>query len=292
MPASWSAKDERQYQAIRKSCVLRRGETGQTVADCERMAAATVNKQRRKEGRTLRGATVQEVPTGSKRSFELEYVEEDGSVLGRLQAAKVKRAGRTVWDIKGVFVQAAHRRKGIATKLYEAAAREACARRAPLASTDVRAGTTEAFWKKQLAKGRASILGKGRERPWYILDCPPPASLAALGREDGDLPRRFNRLVNMSPAEIRRWSKDPRNKLASYDETRARLPQLAKLKAKDPAKWTEADRRLAGRVVSFNSRMLGMKREHGCTTKIAVSLKNWGHDAGCRLPPQGGRRGA
>lgn len=52
MPAAWSAKDERQYKAIKASC-LRRGKKAPRV--CTRMAAATVNKQRKKEGRTLTG---------------------------------------------------------------------------------------------------------------------------------------------------------------------------------------------------------------------------------------------
>jgi len=48
MPAAWSRKDERQYKAIVKSCVRRRG-----VKVCKRIAAATVNKRRRAEGRTF-----------------------------------------------------------------------------------------------------------------------------------------------------------------------------------------------------------------------------------------------
>lgn len=53
MPEAWSDKDERQYQAIREECLIRRGKGRKAVAECERMAAATVNKTRRKEGRTL-----------------------------------------------------------------------------------------------------------------------------------------------------------------------------------------------------------------------------------------------
>ena len=55
MPAYWSKKDERQYQHIKKSCMAGRRRTGRTTADCKRVAASTVNKQRRKEGRTLTG---------------------------------------------------------------------------------------------------------------------------------------------------------------------------------------------------------------------------------------------
>ena len=51
---------------------------------------------------------------------------------------------------------------------------------------------------------------------------------------------RFRRLVNMSPAEIRAWAKDPRAKLASFESTRRRLPALADLAAKAAAKAAAA----------------------------------------------------
>ena len=47
--AAWSRKDERQYKHIRQSCMLRR----RSMRTCTRIAAATVNKQRSREGRTL-----------------------------------------------------------------------------------------------------------------------------------------------------------------------------------------------------------------------------------------------
>ena len=52
MPATWSAKDERMYKAIKKNCLER--DARRTKA-CPRIAAATVNKRRREEGRTLTG---------------------------------------------------------------------------------------------------------------------------------------------------------------------------------------------------------------------------------------------
>jgi hypothetical protein len=58
---------------------------------------------------------------------------------------------------------------------------------------------------------------------------------------------RFRELVNMTPSEIRAWSKDPRSREYSLPETRARLPALAAL------------------------------RRDGCTRGYAVSLRNWGH---------------
>ena len=48
MPKEWSAKDERQYEHIRESAL----EDGRSEDRAEEVAAATVNKQRSKEGRT------------------------------------------------------------------------------------------------------------------------------------------------------------------------------------------------------------------------------------------------
>lgn len=48
MPKNWSEKDERQYEHIKQS-ELERGESEERA---EEIAARTVNKQRREEGRT------------------------------------------------------------------------------------------------------------------------------------------------------------------------------------------------------------------------------------------------
>jgi len=48
MPNAWNDKDERQYQHIRKSVQSR----GKSIQEAESIAARTVNKQRREEGRT------------------------------------------------------------------------------------------------------------------------------------------------------------------------------------------------------------------------------------------------
>jgi hypothetical protein len=96
---------------------------------------------------------------------------------------------------------------------------------------------------------------------------------------------RFRKLVNMSPAQIRAWAKHPLARCYSFDATRARLPALADLRAKPPAQWTQADCRRAARVVNFNSRFLGMRRQHGCTPGIVIALRNWGHaPRGCSTP--------
>lgn len=89
----------------------------------------------------------------------------------------------------------------------------------------------------------------------------------------------FHHLVNMSPAAIRAWAKDPRRRRASFASTLARLPALAKLKAKRRSAWTARDLSFAKRVISFNARMQGVVNKHGCTEKAVVSLRNWGRKA-------------
>lgn len=52
MPRStWSAKDERQYKHIKKSCA-KKCRSKKCMTKCTRIAAATVNKTRAKQGRT------------------------------------------------------------------------------------------------------------------------------------------------------------------------------------------------------------------------------------------------
>ncbi len=48
MPEAWSRKDEKQYEKIKKSAIRR----GTRKGRAEEIAARTVNKRRRKEGRT------------------------------------------------------------------------------------------------------------------------------------------------------------------------------------------------------------------------------------------------
>lgn len=97
----------------------------------------------------------------------------------------------------------------------------------------------------------------------------------------------FKRLTNMSPTQIRAWAKHPASRRASFEATRARLPALADLKAKISrgAALSARECAFAQRVNNFNTRMGGMRRQWGCTDKIVVSLRNWGHQpAGCPVP--------
>ncbi len=95
---------------------------------------------------------------------------------------------------------------------------------------------------------------------------------------------RFRKLVNMSPASIRAWARDPRAKCYSFASTRARLPALASLRAKPVGEWTSRDCNFAKRVVSFNSRMIGALKRDGCRDGYTISLRNWGHSPKCKVP--------
>lgn len=97
---------------------------------------------------------------------------------------------------------------------------------------------------------------------------------------------KFHRLVNMSPAAIRRWARDPRAKCASFEQTRKRLPALATLKGKARESWSEDDCKYARRVNSFNARHIGQMRQFGCTVRETVALRNWGHTPKCPEPPR------
>ena len=97
----------------------------------------------------------------------------------------------------------------------------------------------------------------------------------------------FRRSVNMSAAQIAAWAKNPISREASFAATRQRLPRLAALKRKVSRGGTlsAGDCAFMKRVISFNARMSGVVRQHGCTRKAVISLRNWGHHPrGCAVP--------
>ena len=99
---------------------------------------------------------------------------------------------------------------------------------------------------------------------------------------------KFHRSVNMTPAAIRKWARDPRAKCASFESTRKRLPKLVTLKGKKRSAWTDEDCRYAKRVVNFNTRMQGNVSTHGCRVRNVTSLLNWGRKPPkCPMPPKG-----
>jgi len=102
-----------------------------------------------------------------------------GREIGRMNVM-LKPVGAKVVTVS---VEAAHRRLGIATQLYEVAARTACEDfGVPLVSGIARSPAAEVFWQKQLAKGRAATrIDPETGRPFYALTCPAPRGLGRRG---------------------------------------------------------------------------------------------------------------
>lgn len=129
---------------------------------------------------------LEEKPMGAKNAFQYE-AKIDGVTVGRLLAtkARTKVKGRVVYAITEVYVTKGARRQGVATALYEVAAKEACRRRSRIASVQRRTGAfSNEFWEKQAAKGRAEVHKmRAYADPVFVLrDCPPPRSLRGLRR--------------------------------------------------------------------------------------------------------------
>jgi GNAT superfamily N-acetyltransferase len=100
--------------------------------------------------------------------------------------------------VPSLSVRSRFRRQRIGTALYEIASHESCRLGRPLSSDIERSRYSEAFWRKQVSKGRATCLLNeparvgpgGKDEPglpvpengwWpcfqYSLTCPPPPSL-------------------------------------------------------------------------------------------------------------------
>ncbi|HUP00872.1 MAG TPA: Rho termination factor N-terminal domain-containing protein [Gemmatimonadota bacterium] len=99
MPRSWSKKDERQYEHVKESVM----DTGKPEKRAEEIAARTVNKQRRQEGRTPNRTTQ---GTGNpNRSLEDRTVDEL-----RNRARELDIEGRSRMD-KDALVEAIRERE-------------------------------------------------------------------------------------------------------------------------------------------------------------------------------------
>lgn len=100
--------------------------------------------------------------------------------------------------------------------------------------------------------------------------------------------------VNMSAAELQKWSKNPCSRQASQDPE-AVIKRNLRLLEKDKEDWTENDVKDAKRTISFISRMSDeamrpdSPREgpHGCPSKWAISLLNWVYNPFDSVPSPG-----
>lgn len=128
----------------------------------------------------------------------IEYLVRHAGDKIQVSAYEATRLVGRVEVIKGVSfpfvgsadVERSYRRKRLATRLYEMAARLVCERwEQPLRSGLVRSPEADAFWRKQYVKGRASCMewrpwpGEDPNRKWcgrWELSCPAPESLERI----------------------------------------------------------------------------------------------------------------
>lgn len=92
---------------------------------------------------------------------------EDGERCGHLTATPE----RGLLMVQSIVVNEEHRRRGIGSRLYTFAAREACTRGTTLGSRYRSSVMSEGFWAKQLRKGRAVKRGDTFE---LTTPCPTP----------------------------------------------------------------------------------------------------------------------
>ena len=90
MPRAWSGKDERQYEHIRNSAE----ERGQSKDRAEEIAARTVNKRRRVEGRTPNKTTMgtgnPNAPLLERTRDELRNIAKERDIRGRSEMTKAE----------------------------------------------------------------------------------------------------------------------------------------------------------------------------------------------------------
>lgn len=108
-------------------------------------------------------------PFSASIAFEAQV---DGKRVGSIYLDRRTRDGQKVMKVRNVEVDRAHQRKGIATKLYQAAARAACDEGRPLVSDERTTGAhSNDFWLKQAYKGRAIMDGCKDGKPVFVLRC-------------------------------------------------------------------------------------------------------------------------
>lgn len=138
----------------------------------------------------------------------------DGRVCGSMDIARgdlLSSLGDQPLDdrmflVEGVYVDDNYQRHGVGTRLYEAAAEFACANGATLASGQrLRGAHSNDFWRKQIAKGRATTLWRHPKFSRFNLialrDCPTSGhvDLSALGGGRGGAAANRGRYKPLPP---------------------------------------------------------------------------------------------
>jgi hypothetical protein len=98
--SSWTAKDKRQYEHIRDGLV----ESGREADRAEEIAARTVNKQRREEGRTpnktTQGTGNPHTPLAQRTAHELRNLAAEMHIAGRSRMKKAELV-RAIEEARG-----------------------------------------------------------------------------------------------------------------------------------------------------------------------------------------------
>ena len=101
---------------------------------------------------------------------------DEDEVIAELNTQPMTYGDTDVFVVVDIEVDEGYRRSGVATRMYEAAAKLACSHKRPLASDVTRFAGPRAFWSKQVQKGRAREV-PARGSTAYVLSCPAPSSL-------------------------------------------------------------------------------------------------------------------
>lgn len=116
--------------------------------------------------------------------YEVTAYDEGGEPAGHI------RVGRRIWmtdagifagpSVSHIHVREDLRRRRVATRLYEAASRIAChVWGEGLRSGVARTANADAFWRKQVLRGRADCLKRYERHCFqYQMACPAPSSLS------------------------------------------------------------------------------------------------------------------
>jgi GNAT superfamily N-acetyltransferase len=102
--------------------------------------------------------SVRKSPQKRNRDCDIFYAYEGRKRIGGLSACLNLVGGREVFQVSLAFMNPGYDRRGFGTKLYEAAAQEACRRGWAFASSPrwALSQASSGFWDKQISKGRAT----------------------------------------------------------------------------------------------------------------------------------------
>ena len=131
---------------------IRSGGSGSLVPSCPRIVVTSRPADQ----------AVDFVAEGGDRGDGKPYV--SGRMTIVRDSGEIRSPRRDAYQVGWISVKDERKRCRIGTRLYEAAARYACAEGLTLRSDVLRSASSQGFWEKQLTKGRAICEGE-TERP-------------------------------------------------------------------------------------------------------------------------------